>query len=63
MRKLAGKGDDSITMIDGKMSRTAQRTLKNLSRVLGLDEAGTVEWALNRCGLRIKTPSNFYPEG
>lgn len=63
MIKLSGHGSCSITMLDGKMSRGAQRALKNLSRILELDEAKTVEWALNRCGLRIKTPSKFYPEG
>lgn len=62
LRKMAGKGPEYVTLISGKVSKSGLRSLRGIAKQLGEDEAGALEWALKRCGLRIKIPSKFYPE-
>jgi hypothetical protein len=52
----------SFTWFPGKMSKRTVRRIRSIATQLKMSEAEAIEWAVNRCGLRISIPSKFFPE-
>ncbi len=50
------------TCFNGTMAEATKRRVKSIAAQLRLTEAQAVEWAVKRCGLRIRIPSKFFPE-
>ncbi len=52
----------AATVLKGTMKRRTEKRIRAIAAQLNLSEAEAVEWAVMRCGLRIRIPSKFYPE-